>query len=307
MSRRLLIGAYNRILRPHEIWNIGIVEEPIRVFLQPHVRPRVRWLPMLRKDGFLADPFGVNKNHILYIFCEEFDHTLGKGRIVCIELTGDLPPSDPQPVVQLPIHVSHPYLLEHQNRIYCVPETYQARKIELYKAERFPSEWEKISTLVDNFAGVDPTVFRYEDRWWLTCCDHDTGPFDRLFVWHARDLFGDWIPHPANPVKVDISSSRPGGTPFVHENCLYRPAQDCSSTYGARVVLNRVTKLTPTEFVEETEAAAEPYADSDYPHGLHTLSAAGSVTLLDGKYIPLYRRVLERLLWRRFAQSREIS
>jgi hypothetical protein len=305
MNKRPLVAVYNRVLRPHEIWNIGIVEEPIRVFLQARARPRVHWLPPLSKGKFLADPFGVAKNQVLYILCEEFDYRLGKGRIVCIESNGGMPPSEPHPAIQSPTHMSHPYLIEHQGSFYCVPETYEARKIELFKAKRFPLEWERVSTLVGNFAGVDPTVFQYEDRWWLTCCDHDTGPFDRLFVWHARDLFGEWIPHPANPVKVDISSSRPAGTPFVHEGCLYRPAQDCSSSYGARVVLNRVTKLTSEEFEEEVEVAVEPYPSSDYPHGLHTLSAAGSVTLLDGKHISFHSRLLERLLWRHLARSAE--
>jgi hypothetical protein len=109
--------------------------------------------------------------------------------------------------------------------------------------------------------------------------------------------------HSRNPEKVDPSASRPAGAPFVFQGCLYRPAQDCSRTYGGRVVLNRVTKLTATEFEEVAEVAAEPYADSDYPHGLHTLSAAGSVTLLDGKHMPFQRRFSERLLWRRFTQT----
>jgi hypothetical protein len=303
MSRDIAARAYNRVLRPHEAWGIGVVNEPIGVFLQPGVRPRVRWLPLSKKGMYHADPFAVRKNGTLHIFCEEFDHSIGKGRIVCTELTEDSPPSEPRPAIQLPTHASYPYLLEHQGTIYCIPETYEARKIELYRAKTFPLEWERVTTLVDNFAGIDPTVFRYEDHWWLTCSDQETGPFDRLFIWHASDLFGTWIPHPANPVKVDLNSSRPAGTPFIHNGHLYRPAQDCSSTYGARVVLNRVTRITTTEFEEEAEVAVAPYSDSEYPHGLHTLSAAGSVTILDGKHIPFYNRFSERLLWRHISQS----
>jgi hypothetical protein len=303
VNKRASAWVYNRVLRPYETWNIGVVDEPITVFLQTHARPRVRWLPAPSRGRFLADPFGVVKNEVFYILCEEYDHRLGTGRIVSIESSADRPPSEPRLAIQSSIHMSHPYLIEHQGEIYCVPETYEARKIELYKAKKFPSEWEKVSTLVDNFAGVDPTPFHYDDHWWLTCCDHDTGQFDRLFVWHAPDLFGEWLPHGANPVKLDISSSRPAGTPFVFEDCLYRPAQDCSHTYGGRVVLNRVTNLTATEFKEETEIAVEPFADSNYAYGLHTLSAAGSVTLLDGKHMAFHRRFLERLLWRRFAQT----
>jgi hypothetical protein len=62
-------------------------------------------------------------------------------------------------------------------------------------------------------------------------------------------------------------------------------------------------KVTPQEFEEEIEVVAEPYLNGDYPHGLHTRSAAGSVTLLDGKYIPFHSRVLERLLRRRFTET----
>lgn len=301
MSRPLVVRAYDRVLQPHERWNIGIVEEPIEVFLKPGVRPIVRWLAPLGKGRCFADPFAVGRNQKLYIFCEEFDYRLGKGRIVCIELDGCEAPSRPQPTIQLPVHASHPYLLEQQDTIYCVPETYQAREIRLYRAKSFPLEWEMVSTLVDNFAAIDPTIFQFEDLWWLFCCEYDGGSYDRLFVWYAQNLFGPWTPHSANPVKKDLRSSRPGGTPFIYGGCLYRPAQDCSSTYGARIVINRVTKLTPTQFEEETEAVVEPYADSDYPHGLHTLSSAGSATLLDGKHSAFLNRVLERLLWRHFA------
>jgi len=64
--------------------------------------------------------------------------------------------------------------------------------------------------------------------------DADDGPLTKLRVWFADDLLGSWCPHPGNPVKPDIRSARPAGTPFVHDGALYRPAQDCSRTYGAR-------------------------------------------------------------------------
>jgi hypothetical protein len=302
MSRGIVVRAYNRVLRPREVWGIGIAEEPIGVFLQPGVRPRVRWLTPSKKGICHADPFAIRKDETLHIFCEEFDYKIDKGRIVYIKLADDSPPSEPRPTIQLPTHMSYPYLLEHQGDVYCIPETYESRKIQLFRAKTFPLEWETVTTLVDNFAGIDPTVFHYEDRWWLTCCDQETGPFDRLFIWHASDLFGTWTPHPANPVKVDLNSSRPAGTPFMHKGHLYRPAQDCSITYGGRVVLNRVTKITTTEFEEEAEVAVAPYADSEYPHGLHTLSSAGSVTVLDGKRTPSYNRFLESMLWRHFSR-----
>jgi hypothetical protein len=109
------------------------------------------------------------------------------------------------------------------------------------------------------------------------------------------------MPHATNPVKVDAGSSRPAGTPFVHGGELYRPAQDCSKTYGRRIVLNRVIKLTVSEFEEERAAVVNPDSNGPYPHGLHTISSvlnAPNVTLIDGK------RIVFPKFWKRVGDSK---
>jgi hypothetical protein len=84
-------------------------------------------------------------------------------------------------------------------------------------------------------------------------------------------------------VKCDLRSARPAGPLFIMDGALYRPAQDCSVTYGGAVVINRVERLTPEEFVERPVRRLAPATQGPYPHGLHTLSGAGNVTLVDGK------------------------
>ena len=100
---------------------------------------------------------------------------------------------------------------------------------------------------------------------------------------HAEALEGPWRPHAGNPVKRDIGSSRPAGTPFVHEGRLYRPAQDCTGCYGAAIVVNRVRALDPERFAEEPVARIAPDRASPFPHGAHTLVAWGERTLVDAK------------------------
>ncbi len=86
-----------------------------------------------------------------------------------------------------------------------------------------------------------------------------------------------------NPVKSDVRSARPGGTPFYHEGALYRPAQDCSKTGGGKTVINRIKRLSPSSFDEEAVAVVEPDPTGPYPEGLHTISKVGDFTLVDGK------------------------
>ena len=90
-------------------------------------------------------------------------------------------------------------------------------------------------------------------------------------------------PHPANPVKTNICSSRPAGNFFIENDILYRPAQDCSKTYGGRIALNKITKLTTTEFEEETVGYINPVKNSFYNKGIHTISSAGNYTVIDAK------------------------
>ena len=221
---------------------------------------------------------------------------------MCIEVR-DERPSIPEVVIELPVHVSYPYLFEHGDSIYCVPETRQAKEIALYRAEDFPHGWSKIATLVSSFPGLDSTIFQYQGRWWLTSADGGSPSFN-LFVWYAQNPLGPWNPHRLNPVKVDIRSSRPGGSPFMYGDHLYRPAQDCSKTYGWRIVINRITTLTPEEFEEERAAVVGPFANEPFPDGLHTLSAVGDITLIDGKRIVFSKGALKHTLQKAFSTIR---
>ncbi len=286
VSGNIAIRAGNRLLRRTE-WNIGIVHQPVDRFLQTGTGLKVDWLPALSDHGFVADPFGIEKDGRIHLFFEEYDRRLGKGVISHVELEGGTVVSPIRRVLDLPIHLSYPYVFEHDGHVYCLPETSGAREIAVYQAVNFPHEWRKAAVLVDDVAATDATVFEFGGRWWLFCTDVDAGENLRLFIWHAPALFGPWRPHAVNPVKTDIRSSRPAGRPFTRDGALFRPAQDCSRTYGGGITLNRVTRLTPEEFAEEAVTVIQPDRTGDYPEGIHTLSAAGDLTFVDGKRLVL--------------------
>jgi hypothetical protein len=279
MSTISVSRIYDGLFKIEE-WNVGIIQQPISNFLKSNNKPNICWLPTPDRGKFLADPFGLIRDKRIFILCEEFDYSRRKGRIVSYAQSDGKTFSEPRVAIDLPIHMSYPYLLESEGEVYCIPETLQAREISLYRADDFPYRWTKVATMVKDFAGVDPTIFEYEGQWWLTCSRG--GSWTDLFVWFASDLMGQWKPHAANPVKRDITSSRPAGTPFVYEGRLYRPAQDCLRSYGGRVVLNRIVKLTTEEFEEERVITVEP-SKEPYLDGLHTISSVGDMTLIDGK------------------------
>jgi hypothetical protein len=260
-------------------WNVGVVGDPIHRFLEETYDPQVAWLPRSSRGRFIADPFGLAGDTRGWLV-ESYDYAARRGVISAIDAGGrDLSSG---PVIELATHASYPYLVADGSDIFCVPQVEASTDVRIFRAISFPTQWEDAGVLVPGVAARDPSLFEHDGRWWLTFTDGERGPFTHLHVWWADELLGEWHPHAANPVKIDLRSARPAGTPFHHDGALYRPAQDCSTTYGGAVAICRVHELTPTSFREEVIRVLAP-RPGRYRHGFHTLSSVGDRTLVDGK------------------------
>ena len=276
------VVAIGGALASHDDWNIGVAPWRIREVLDGADIDNVAWLPQ-RRGRYAADPFGVERNGQLHILFEDFDIRLGKAVISATTLGSDGALSTPVPVLDPGCHASYPFLLEDDGEVWMIPETNEAHDLRLYRAVELPFRWELERRLLTHIQVSDPTIVWAHDRWWMFGTSRPHGVDHALRLWHAPALTGPWTIHREDPVKIDARSARPAGTPFTVEGVLYRPAQDCSVRYGGRVVINRVDVLTPNAFREVPAAALEPRAP--YPHGLHTLSAVGSRTLIDGNAV----------------------
>jgi hypothetical protein len=290
---RRLAGIPNALLR-YPDWNVGVIQAPIAQLLDAEVGQAITWLP-IRPGRCAADPFGLERDGTLHIFFEDFRRDGGRGVIshTAIDAGGAI--SDPECVLDAGVHASYPFLVEQEGAVFMLPETQAAGRLVLYEAVDFPSRWRPVATLLAGIPVVDASVIEHDGRWWMFATRHDHGHNHSLFAWHAPHVTGPWKPHTANPVKTDARSARSGGTPFISGGRLYRPSQDNSSAYGRRVVVNRVDVLTPTNFSECPVGIIEPRRSSPYPDGLHTITAVGGRTLVDGnrlhpgRYPPRFR------------------
>jgi hypothetical protein len=286
--------AWERLFR-HPQWNVGIVERPVDELLAPGVYTGedVGWFPLHGKRGFLADPFAVERDGRLRIHYEYFDYETSRGRVGELELAEGGLRLVSDDALSLPTHISYPFLVDLPDGLHCVPETAEAGEVALYRVGERGAPWTKVTVLLPGVAGVDPTLFRHDDRWWLTCTRKGPSEDEELWAWHAPAIEGQWVPHALNPIKTDVRGARPAGPPFVHEGALHRPAQDCSRTYGGRVTVHRVLELTPTTFAEEQVATLEASPRSRYPVGPHTVTAIGGRVLVDGRrtvFVPVALR-----------------
>lgn len=265
-----------------DMWNIGIVASPLRRVVTTGRAEPVSWLRRPGKLHFFADPFPVEIGRKLYLLFEEFDHLRGKGWISGATLQDDFAFSA-QTVLAAPWHLSYPFLLEAEGKLFCVPETSEAGVILLFEACSFPNVWKEPVVIAEGFAALDSTIFAHEGRWWLFCTNAAASPEEELHAWYSDELRGPWYPHPLNPLCCDVRSARPAGPPFMLDGVLMRPGQDCSRTYGGAVSLMRIDTLTPTDFHETPIGAVLPDSSGPYPDGLHTIVGIGDMTVIDGK------------------------
>lgn len=254
-------------------WSVGLIRGTPGDFLRPAYRPDIAWLRTPARE-FLADPFVVRASDRRYVLGERIDRATQNGFIACLDVEEDGSVRGERLVMRSERHLSYPYAFEHAGAWYMVPESAQERRVVLYRAAAPPYEWEPVATLLEDVAACDNTIVRHGGRWWLFCTHADRDAHLNLFLYYADDLLGPWKPHAGNPVKTDIRSSRPAGTPFVADGALYRPAQDCARAYGDAIAFNRVTALDERAFTEETIARSQ---------GAHTLSHDGGLMAIDAK------------------------
>ena len=266
----------------HDDWNIGIVDAPVATVLASRSIPAVQWAPG-RVGHYAADPFGKWDGETIEVFFEDYSRALGSASIARRKWSRSSGWAAAEPVLDIGSHLSYPFVLEHEGHRMMLPESRASGRLALYRADGGRA-WREAADLSLGVDVADATMLRHDGRWWLFAARADRlNPATELFVWFADRPEGPWREHPLNPVVVDVRSARPAGPLFRVDGQLYRPAQDCSTGYGDRLAVKRVVTLTTERFEEEVVFFLDAERDGPYPAGLHTLTAVGDLTLVDGK------------------------
>jgi hypothetical protein len=213
-----------------------------------------------------------------------------KGVISYVEVDPSGHAGEVERALELDCHLSYPFLFEWEGRPYMIPETFQHRRIELYRAEEFPGRWVLDRVLVDDVSGVDATLAPFDGLWWLFVSQASpSGAFGHeLSLYYADTPLGPWVPHPGNPVVTEVRQARPAGRPFQLGDRLIRPGQDCSVRYGYAISFNRIELLSRTEYRERAMARLGP---DWFPGAVatHTYNRSQSVEVLDVQ-VPVRRK-----------------
>lgn len=238
------------------------------------------------KDRIWADPFVISKSGKHYIFIEELLRKTNKGHITCLVMNEVGEIEDSKLLINKPYHLSYPFIFQHENTWYMIPESAEGKTVDLFECTDFPFQWKFRRSILTNVEAFDSTIHFHDGEFWLFCTikkSAEGSSDDNLYLFHTKDLAeGEWLAHRNNPVISNPFSARPAGRIFLHDNTLYRPSQICVPRYGYGLSLNKITELTTSSYIEETVSSALPTWRKDLL-SVHTFNFSKEITLIDGQ------------------------
>ena len=263
-------------------WSIGLASCNIKDFKD--TKSQIIWFKNFSKTTYNADPFGFQIDNKKYIIFEEYSQILKRGRIAVAEISNNKL-INKKIILDDKKHLSYPFVFLEHNDFFVICEAYKSKKLNLYKINKTDLSLEKIREIFPNQEAIDPTIIKFNDKYWLFYSMKEKAD-ENLYLAFANSLSENFIQHPQNPIKSCKASSRSAGTPFILNNEIYRPAQNCQKFYGEKIAVNKINILNEKEFSEDfcyEISVPKNFNNSQHKFfGIHTISSFGNETLIDG-------------------------
>ena len=240
-----------------------------------------------------ADPFLFSHDGTTYLFYEQYDRNLKKGRIAYRIIEKDLSYSPAQVAFEESFHMSFPFIFQYGGNIYVVPETSAINEIRLYKALDFPKKWAFEKIIAPAFSAVDTIVYHMDNDG----IDFYTSVGDSCnvenYIVKCDNLFRCKSKYVVKKISAE-GNRNAGGLIFQNGN-VFRVGQDCTgNTYGKSVI---VYKCTTDDFNEEEtkRITYDDFADLNKRYcGIHTYNTLDDIDVVDLKYVikkPLRKKI----------------
>lgn len=238
-------------------------------------------------DSIKADPFLFQHAGENYVFYENYTTHDKRAHIAVGRLEGNrIEPLGK--ALACDYHLSFPFVFSHGDDIYMMPESHQARRLEIWRCVEFPLKWTLHATALDGLSPVDSTMFQHQDKWWLLTNLSDHHAFEdhcsELYVFQVDGpALKSVVPHKTNPVVIGSAIARNAGRVVSRNGRLYRPSQNNSrGIYGFGLNIMEIEQLDLENYRERMVRTFTP----DFKKGLcgcHHFDAAGGRFILDAR------------------------
>ncbi len=246
---------------------------------------------------FYADPFLFDYKGNTFLFVEDYDNKLGRGVISYSKFNKEKGLFDGfKEIIREDFHLSYPLVFEYENEIFLMPEANESNSLYIYKAKKFPSEWEKCDILINDIKLVDTTPFKYNGELFAISKRNENPDAPMLLLKIDSE---NWKVIEKRNITDDVSISRPGGNVFEFNNQYYMVTQDCKDDYGKALNLMSFTIDDNMDLKYHMEKRITPdmvkVTGIKEIKGIHTYNFSKELEVIDFKY-PIIS--FNRLFWK---------
>lgn len=226
-------------------WCLGVIDENFKI----------KKIIIPPKGFFWADPFYIKYKNKNYIFFESYSYSRKKGEIACGELKNNNIVNF-KIILKKRYHLSYPFIFKYKNNYFMIPETFQEKKLQIFKCIKFPFKWTLYSTAFKNLSLVDTTIIKIKKNIWLFTnqMKKDTVEFNKnLYLYKINNLkFTKIVPHSKNPIISSFNGGRNAGSIFQIGNKFIRPSQiNKKNIYGYGLKLSVIEKIGLNQYKEK--------------------------------------------------------
>jgi hypothetical protein len=267
-------------------WIIGVARADIKEIIKnKSFDPDIKWFPIESSNDFSADPFVYKTDEGNYgILLEDYSFNDCYGKIALLEIDKNLNETGRKALLDTKSHLSYPFIFFEDNKIYVFPEAGASGKLSCYEYDPVNKSLVFLQDIID-LPLLDSTIIKRNNKYWLFATIKGDSGDKKLYLYFSNTLRGSYMPHPQNPVKTDLTASRPAGNLIEADGLLYRPSQNSKYTYGGSITINKITLLTESDFEEEFYMSINLNSKNKCNrgmHAIHTINSTSDVIVVDG-------------------------
>ena len=240
-------------------WKIATSQNNLKLNKTEEISSQLfKEVPIAKKYNFYADPFYSEDGEKIRL--EALDNRSGLGDILEVE-------SDDyshQSLILSGEHFSYPCSFLHGGKEYLLPEV-ASHSAQYFIATHNIVEKHFLKGLEDKRI-VDATLHQTDGKAYLFFGENNTA-HTILNLYIADSPFGEFKPHPMNPVTVSPSVARMGGKIVIHEGKTLRFGQNNNGEYGESMSVMEITALSE-EVYNEVEIGKITIDKFSGPHSI---------------------------------------
>lgn len=275
----------------HNLWNLGFIEEGLADTLT-NKNPKIHWVRKHIKDRWFADPFILNvTDSEIIILAEEYCYEVRRGRIARVIIDRKTyEEKDFEIILDLPTHLSFPFIIRREDKIYLMPENSASGCSTVYEYDDSTRKLTSLHHLAEE-PFTDATIFDMNGMSYL-CTTMQPETNSKSLKIYSFDKDNLKVVNRIANVEFPIVCGRNAGEVFEVGGHLYRPAQDCTLRYGHGVILQKMG-MKDGEWMFENVNSLYPHTFK-YNQGIHTFNNYKGLIVIDARGFrnPILGRVL---------------